>query len=299
MLTILASYAQEESLSTSENTKWRIRKGYENGELLQWRFLYCYEITKGHVAINKEQACVVREIFDRFISGQSIGEIRRWLNDSEIKGLFGGEWNRARIINTLKNEKYIGDILCQKRFVNNHLEKKIVLNRGQLPKYYIEGTHPGIIDREVFEKAQRMLTANILKYGWHGKTTASPFSGKMKCGNCGSSMRRAKRNGFPLWVCPVYFEKGKKYCPRKGVRADILDETTKEVIATIKVDEEEFFGKLESIAVFDDLFRYTLDDGTQIEAEWHNKSRSESWTPEMREKARQIRYEQGEKKCRK
>ena len=75
MLTILASYAQEESRSASENQKWRIRKSYEKGELVQWHIQYGYNITKDKIEINPEQAEVVRNIFDRAIAGETFGSI--------------------------------------------------------------------------------------------------------------------------------------------------------------------------------------------------------------------------------
>lgn len=243
---------------------------------------------------------VVREIFESFLAGQSIGEIRRWLNDSGIKGYFGGEWNRARVYDTLCNEKYVGDILYQKRFVNNHLEKKIVVNRGQLPKYYVSETHVGIIDRSTFNRVQEILKSNSEKYGkFNRETTNSVFSHKLICGHCGSRMKRSKRKDRTIWVCPIYFEKGKRYCPLKAVRNDILENATTEIAESFDLNMADFFDRVQSITVYESRFVFNLLDGTQLEKEWHNKSRSESWTPEMKEMARQRRYKQGEMKCRK
>ena len=104
MLTILASYAQEESLSASENQKWRIRKSYEQGEVLQWRHLFGYDITKDSVTINPTQAEIVKEIFDRAISGESFGSISRDLNKRGIKTAFGNKWHQSRIRDILSNE---------------------------------------------------------------------------------------------------------------------------------------------------------------------------------------------------
>lgn len=75
MMTILASYAQEESLSASENMKWRYRKGFERGEMMGLRFLFGYDIDKGVVTINQEQARIVQEIFRRYIDGETAGSI--------------------------------------------------------------------------------------------------------------------------------------------------------------------------------------------------------------------------------
>lgn len=150
MLTILASYAQEESLSASENQKWRIRKGFERGEMMGLRFLYGYTIKKGVVTINPAQAEIVREIFRRFNEGETMGSIAADLNERGIKRIRGGLWSQQRIRDVVTNEKYLGNALLQKTFVNNHLEKKQVKNRGELPQYYAEGTHEAIIDEATF-----------------------------------------------------------------------------------------------------------------------------------------------------
>lgn len=126
MMTILASYAQEESLSASENMKWRYRKGFERGEMMGLRFLFGYDIDKGVVTINQEQARIVQEIFRRYIDGETAGSIAADLNARNIKGALGGAWCPQRIRNIVTNEKYLGNALLQKTFVNNHLEKKQV-----------------------------------------------------------------------------------------------------------------------------------------------------------------------------
>ena len=64
MLSILASFAQEESLSVSENCKWRIRKQFELGEPATWRFMYGYRIRKGVITIHEEEAAVVLWVFE-------------------------------------------------------------------------------------------------------------------------------------------------------------------------------------------------------------------------------------------
>ena len=90
MMTILASYAQEESLSASENQKWRVRKAFENGELINLRFMYGYNISPDGIEINEKEAAVVREIFARFNNGDSMSSICRDLESRGIKGALGG-----------------------------------------------------------------------------------------------------------------------------------------------------------------------------------------------------------------
>jgi site-specific DNA recombinase len=132
MLTILASYAQEESLSASENQKWRIRKGFENGELLNWRFLLGYRISKDGITVDEDAAPIVREVFDRVIARESFSAISRDLNARGFTCALGGKWCAQRIRETVSNEKYTGNAMLQKRYRNNHLEKKLLRNTGEL-----------------------------------------------------------------------------------------------------------------------------------------------------------------------
>ena len=105
MLTILASYAQEESRSVSENCKWRIRKRFEAGELVNWRFMYGYRITKGHVEIEPEEAVIVRWIFQSYLDGLGVTQIARVLREGNVPCLNGGMWTANRVTHLLKNEK--------------------------------------------------------------------------------------------------------------------------------------------------------------------------------------------------
>ena len=141
MLTILASYAQEESRSVSENCKWRIRKGFERGELMCLQFMLGYRIQKGKVEIDPSTAKTVQEIFHRAIAGESFRSISQKLNARGEYGTFGGKWIAPHIRNILSNEKYTGNALLQKTYINNHLEKKACVNNGELPRYYATNTH--------------------------------------------------------------------------------------------------------------------------------------------------------------
>ncbi len=121
ILTLMASFAQEESLSVSENQKWRIRKGFEQGELMCWRFMLGYRIEHGKVEIDPDGAGIVRDIFHRAIAGESYGSICRRLNAQGKTGALGKSFNSAHIRDTLTNEKYLGNALLQKTFVRDHL----------------------------------------------------------------------------------------------------------------------------------------------------------------------------------
>ena len=164
MLTILASFAQEESRSVSENCKWRIRKGFEQGELINLRFLYGYRINKGKIEIYEKEAEIVRMIFDDYLNGEGCTRIANKLRKMNVDKLRGGMWNSERVVDIIKNEKYTGNALLQKKYVKDHLSKKLVRNKGILTQYYAEGTHPAIIDIKTFEIAQKIMEANRTKF---------------------------------------------------------------------------------------------------------------------------------------
>lgn len=293
MLTILASYAQEESLSASENQKWRIRKSYEQGEVLQWRHLFGYDITKDSVTINHTQAEIVKEIFDRAISGESFGSISRDLNKRGIKTAFGNKWHQSRIRDILSCEKYIGDAVLQKKYVNNHIEKKLVKNNGELPMYYAEGTHEPIIDRDTFERAQDILRYWDRKTQGHSPHKHYPFSGKIVCGSCGLSYKHITTNGRHYWNCRTFQEKGKAFCHAKQIPEKILETVTAEVLGLDAFDGEIFLSEIDHIEVPGaNQIIYMFKDGRITERTWKDPSRRDSWTPEMKEAARQRALKQ-------
>ncbi len=293
MLTILASYAQEESRSASENQKWRIRKSYEKGEVLQWHHQYGYSITKDKIEINPEQAEVVSEIFSRAISGESFSSICRDLNSRGIYTVFGNNWTARRITEILSNEKYIGDAVLQKKYVNNHIEKKLVSNKGELPMYYAEGTHEAIIDRETFEKAQEVVSAVKEKFSGKNPPKCYPFTSTTKCGICGENFKRVTCNGKVSWNCRTFQEKGKGGCPSKKIPEVTLESVTAEVLGIGRFDGEIFKERIDRIEVPGaNRLTFVFKDGHTEERIWKDRSRSESWTPEMKEAARQKALEQ-------
>ena len=97
MLTILSSFAQEESLSVSENCKWRIRKRFQNGEVINLNFMFGYTIKNGEISINSKEAEIVRHVFDSYINGMGTTDIANDLKRKNIKTKFGGEWSAKRI----------------------------------------------------------------------------------------------------------------------------------------------------------------------------------------------------------
>ena len=297
MMTILASYAQEESLSASENQKWRVRKAFENGELINLRFLFGYSITADGVQINEKEAAIVREIFSRFNGGESMSSISRDLNARGYRGALGGKRCAERMRNTLSNEKYLGNALLQKRYRNNHIEKKLVANKGELPMYYAEGTHEPIIDQATFDKAQERLRMLAQQTANRKKPTRSAFSGLIHCGLCGNTYKRVTYRKKHYWNCTTFQTKGKSECAAKRIPEETLEVLTCEVLGEGSIDSDMVRSKITAIrADKNNVVVYCMDDGSEIAKRWKDRSRAESWTPEMKEKARQRALQARRKK---
>lgn len=284
MMTILASYAQEESLSASENQKCRVRKAFENGELINLRFLFGYSITADGVQINEKEAAVVREIFSRFNGGESMSSISRDLNARGYRGALGGKWCAERMRNTLSNEKYLGNALLQKRYRNNHIEKKLVANKGELPMYYAEGTHEPIIDSATFEQAQERLRKIAQQTANRKKPSRSAFSGLIRCGICGNTYKRVTYRGRHFWNCTTFQTKGKSECTAKKIPEDTLVALALEVLGIDRLSTKVVKSKITEIrAEKSNVVVFCMEDGSEIVKRWKDRSRAESWTPEMKE----------------
>lgn len=284
MITILASYAQEESLSVSENVKWRIRKAFERGEDVTMRHLYGYTVRGGEMEIDPEQAEIVREIYRRAISGDSITAIAKDLNRRGVPSPMGGRWYHYPVTDILRNEKYTGNSLLMKHYVNNHIEKKKTQNNGERPMYYAEDTHPAIIDEETFEAGRAVTERNKAAAAGRKKPEHGPFTGLISCERCGANYRRCTNHDVIFWNCREYIRSGKAGCYGCRIRESTLYEITRAVAP---------FEDIEQITAGDNLLTYTLKDGSVVRCSWKLPSRSESWTPEMREQARRDALKKG------
>ena len=180
----------------------------------------------GKPRIVPEQAEIVRFIYDRYLAGDSIREIKAALEGREIPTVSGKkEWMGSHIRSILTNEKYCGDVLLQKTFIADCISKKVIPNTGQLPKYLIQNHHEGIVSRETFDAVQLEMARRNAKAGTTRKSTPTgrgKYSGKhvlsnlLFCGECGTAYRRCvwTQHGVkrPVWRCVSRLDYGKKFC---------------------------------------------------------------------------------------
>lgn len=298
MLSILASFAQEESRSVSENCKWRVRKKFEQGIPTGFG-MYGYTVKNGSFTIVPEEAEVVRRIFRMYLDGMGSVRIMKALIEENIPAPEGGLWNASVIMMMLRNEKYVGDLLLQRFFTNNHVEKKQCFNRGELPQYFVAEDHEPIIDRETFDAVQAEIARRAAMYTVAGRkaaeeveddmaelTPAMELNDRIRCGICGKKYRRKMARlgtpyAAPIWICGTYSYRGKAYCASKQIPEKILIELIISVMnnkhSADDIDHIEMHPNNRVLFIF--------TDGHVEEHFWKDHSRRDSWDAEKRKKA--------------
>lgn len=276
MLTILASYAQEESRSASENMRWRIKAEFKEGRATYGR-MFGYRWKEGTFLVVPEEARWVKEMFSMYLAGHGLNAIARELNNAGVKTAKGKRWRAFAVAHVLANIDYTGDIVLQKTFRKDHLCKRKSLNRGEHPKYLVEGAFEPIIDKETFKAARREAKRRAEKYRKRSEESARlPYSGKLICGHCGAVYTRRVCKGKHYWICSTYNFDGKAKCGSKQIPEDCLMEYVPSM------------DGISAISVMDgNLFAIRFQDGRIEERRWKGHSRRDSWTEEMKEKARQ------------
>ena len=301
MLTILASYAQEESKSVSDNMKWRVKKNFEEGKPWDGTLLG-YRYKNGQYVVQPEEAGTVRRIFELYLSGLGCAAIAKVLNAEGRVTRLGNKWGYRSIPKIIRNDTYTGNLTLQKTFREDHISKRVLINNGELPKYYAEETHEAIIPQETFDKVQAEIARRMA-----GRKPAPehravyPFTGKLNCAICGKNYRRESNARGPIWMCVTFNRYGKDACASKQIPEDTLLTVTANVLGLPEFDAAVFAEKVSGIQVCaGNKLIYRMTDGTEREVVWKDRSRSKSWTPEMKEKARRKTLARnGDKTCQK
>lgn len=240
MPSILASYAQEESISASENQKWRVKRNFEEG--IPWRFFMLgYRRENGRLAVIPEEAEIVRRIYREFLQGKSTNAIAAMLTEEGIPT--PGKrtvWQRATVESILRNEKYKGSALLQKSFTVDFLTKKTKVNEGEVPQYYVEDSHPAIIEPWEWEQVQTELERRKNSRNRHRQT--SPFSGKILCADCGGvfgakTWHSTDRYRRVVWQCNDKF-KGEHKCETPHLTEERLKELFLSALGAYLSDRE-------------------------------------------------------------
>ncbi len=219
ILTIMASIAQEESRSISQNVIWGKRVGFQQGKVsfAYSRFLG-YKKVDDKIVIDEDQAVVVRMIYRMFlVEGKTPTGIAKYLKTQHIKTPSGKStnWTKNTVSSILTNEKYKGDALLQKTYTVNYLDHTKAVNTGQIPQYYVENNHTAIIDKDIWEQVQVEMERRE-KLGAH-YSSSDIFSSKLICEDCGGYYGRKNwhsntRHERFVYQCNQKYKKGTKIC---------------------------------------------------------------------------------------
>ena len=292
MLTLQAGFAQEEARSTSLNQRWRIQKDFEEGKLWGGANSWGYKIVNRKLVVDEETAPLVRRIFKMYLDGMGDHAIAVTLNKEKVPTLKGGRWAQAIIGGILTNVNYTGDLLLQKTFVPNYLSHKH-LNRGQKDFYLVEDDHEPIIDKKTFELVQQMrktkaIANNTVKAK---QKVLRDFSNILYCANCGRQYRFKKGPYKNYYLCTTFASEGRMHCDAKQIPENILIELTKKTLNLEVLNNDVLKNKVSKILVKkDNIVTYILKNGEEIDARWDDPKRSDGWSKEMKEAARQRAY---------
>lgn len=151
------------------------------------------------IFVEPQQAEVVRQIYQRYLAGESLEGIADFLFRASIPSPQGKErWTRPVINNLLSNPKYIGYIISFDEFFMAQGEK---------------GKRSNVDEYTGKRKDARYSSKNIL-------------SGLLVCAECGANYRRITRpSGEVVWRCANRVEHGKRICKHSP---SILEESIKE-----------------------------------------------------------------------
>ena len=218
--------AQAESENISANVRWGIQQRMKSGTFaFRYTILGYRRGENGEPEIIPEEAEVVRKIFNMYLEGASLDQIKSYLETNGIKTKKGKSvWSKQIIQDMLCNERFAGDMLLQKTYIENCINKKVKKNRGEMAKYLITNNHPAIISKETFKLVQAEIARRSSKRKTSDMsiTEQGKYSGKfalteiLVCGECGSPYRRKtwviKGEKKRVWRCLNRVENGTQYC---------------------------------------------------------------------------------------
>ena len=286
-ITLSGAFAQSESESISANVTWGKRRAMESGKAtIQYKYLYGYRRgADDKPEIIPEQAEVIRLIFNSYLQGDSLQSIKAKLETAGALTARGNiAWSAQSIQRILQNEKYCGDVLLQKTFTEDVLTGVHKKNTGQLPQYYIENYHEGIVSKQMFREVQTEIArrnsksaANQRKRRRGRYNSKYALSERLFCGDCGSPYKRVTWNIHGrkqiVWRCVNRIEYGTKFCGNSP-----------------SIPEEELHRAILK-AVQDLAANFTDEVAAQINGILHNIQTGESTKPNLQEQLEQTQQE--------
>ena len=257
ILSYIAAQSQEESRRTSARVVWGQTRQMEKGVVFG-QSLLGYDVKDGRITVNPEGAEIIQLIFHKYAVEQvGTSEIARFLTREGYHTYRGStKWKANTVIKILNNEKYVGDLVQKKTYTPDFLSHEKKSNKGAVPLIIIPNHHEPIISREVWNLAQERLRQNNKHAtGESGHSNRYVFSGKIKCGQCGSSfVGRFKylKDGTKIrrWCCGTAAKEGTAGCDiGKLVRDDDAMQMLKTAIQTLPMDVDAVIRNVTGLAL--------------------------------------------------
>ena len=240
-----------------------------------------YDLKEGTLYINKDEAKIVVHIFNSYLEGKGVQAIAQELNKEGYRTKVGKPFQQTSISRILRNVIYMGDLNLEKRF-REELTKKMVENEGQLTRFYVEDAHEAIISKEMFKKVQDEIKRRQ-ENAPEKHPNGTPFTGKIVCGLDGCNFIRCNTGTRPCWKCSRYKKGGPSLCGSRQIGESELYEAINAVM-----DQKAFFERINKIVVYPDFrLEFVFQDGSTTITSYRERSRRESWTPEMRKAAKE------------
>lgn len=243
LLTIMASLAQQESASLSQNVKLGLQFRYQEGKVQvnHEHFLGYTKDAKGNLIVDKKEAKIVKRIFREYLEGASFRDIAKGLERDHIQT--GGKkykWHMSTIQGILQNEKYIGDALLQKTITTDFIEKTRIKNDGTVPQYYVKDSQEAIIPRDIFAQVQEEILRRANMTSGRDGTKRRIYSSRYAlssmciCSKCGDIYRRIIWNNrgtrSVVWRCCTRVEHGPKACNAQTIPEEELQQAAIDAI---------------------------------------------------------------------
>lgn len=270
MITLFASFAQEESRSISENCKWGIRKRFQNGTIgvANKHILgYRYDNDLQKYIVIPEEAEIVRRMFALFLEGDSLRTICDKLNAQGFRTINSKLFQEASLAQMIQNELYAGDMCRQKSYMADPIAKRKIRNDGVLPRFYYQDCHEAIIDRETWDLVQEEYARRREKLN-----PTYCFTRMITCGLCGMPYTRRRQYkkdaGHSRWFCRATKEKDTT-CENAIFTEEQLMQICARVLGMDAFDENEFLNQVRHMTVTPDGIDFDLIDGKT--AHWKNR----------------------------
>ncbi len=258
LLTLLASFAQEESRSISENVKWGIRKRFEEGIPNGHKAPYGYEWDGEMYRAIPKQGEIIKEIFEKYLSGASAYGIAKELSERGVTGQKGVPMDDSTIKFILANPSYTGSMLLQKNFISEgHTRKR---NKGELPMYMVEGMFEPLITQTDFEKVQAIREERA-ESAANKNPVLTAFSGLVRCGECGCSVSRRTTKYGKKWNCNTRERKGKDVCRLRPVYESELEQAAAAALGLDAFDGDAVKREVGRIVINADSIEFVMRNG--------------------------------------